>query len=482
MKYLCIHGHFYQPPREEPETGQIKEQPSAAPFHDWNQRINHECYRSNWQAKIVNEQGETTHHIDNYAFISYNFGPTLLRWLELEDPETHHAIVYSDQRSVQRFGEGSAMAQVYHHAILPLCSERDKRTEVLWGLADFRYRFGREARGIWLAETAVDLASLEVLAELGVQFTLLAPRQAAAVASIDKEDWTEVQAHTVDSSQPYLVSLPSGRSIVVFFYDGQAAQSVAFGGALDNGEQFARDLLAQSRKLEENGLLHFATDGESYGHHHRYGEMALGYCLKTILEQSELVLCNYAQYIQKFPPKMRAKIQPVSSWSCSHGIGRWSQNCGCVIDPKMAGKQEWRVGLRESLNWLRDQLSIEFEQEAGRLLRDPWRVRDQWKEAELRGEILALYEQFSIDELAEEAKTELQRLYAIQENALKMFTSCGWFFDDPAGLETRQILKYAKQAIALSRLDIEADFVDRIRVMISSVEEGLDGEGIWRSL
>lgn len=482
MKYLCIHGHFYQPPREEPETGCIKEQPSAAPFHDWNQRINHECYRANWQARILNHQGETEHHIDNYAFISYNFGPTLLRWLEIEDAETYRAIIHSDKLSAQRFGEGSAMAQCYHHAILPLCDARDKQTEVLWGLEDFRYRFGREAKGIWLAETAVDIDSLEVLAAFGIQFTVLAPRQAAAVASLKSKNWVSVDAHTIDSSQPYLVQLPSGSSISVFFYDGASAQSVAFGGALDNGERFARDLLSRSGKLKKNGLLHFATDGESYGHHHRYGEMALGYCLKTILEQSALKLCNYAQYLKQFPPQMQVKIQPVSSWSCSHGIGRWSQNCGCVIDSRMSGKQEWRVVLRSSLNWLRDELRVELERGTKKLLRDPWKVRDLWKGAELRGTILDLYQQHARVKLDPKALDELGRLYSIQENALKMFTSCGWFFDDPAGLETRQILKYAKQAIVLSKLDLEARFVEKLRWMVSSREEGLDGEGIWKSI
>lgn len=482
MKYLCIHGHFYQPPREEPQTGEIREQPSAAPFHDWNQRINHECYQANWRAQILNDHGEAEHHIDNYAFISYNFGPTLLRWLEQEDPETHQAIVYSDKRSILRFGEGSAMAQVYHHAILPLCNLRDKKTEVLWGLEDFRYRFGRDAKGIWLAETAVDLDSLEILAELGVQFTLLAPRQAASVADLGSEEWTEVDAASVDSSQPYTIELPSGRSISVFFYDGSSAQAVAFGGALDNGEVFARNLIRKARRLNENGLLHFATDGESYGHHHRYGEMALGYCLKTILQQKELNLCNYAQYLKLFPPKMKAKIQPVSSWSCSHGIGRWSRNCGCVIDPKMAGKQEWRMVVRESLDWLRDELVVEFEEGAGTLLSDPWKVRDLWKGAELRGKVVELYQQFAKVNLGKKEFTELQRLYVIQENALKMFTSCGWFFDDPDGLETRQILKYAKMAIGLSHLDVESEFVEQIRMMVSSREEGFDGEGIWNSL
>ena len=482
MRYLCIHGHFYQPPREEPETGLIKVQPSASPFLNWNQRINFECYRANWQAEIHQRQGEQRLTIDNYAFISFNFGPTLLRWMEEEDPQTHDAIVFSDKRSMERFGYGSALAQVYHHAILPLCNRRDKVTEVRWGLADFAHRFGRKAQGIWLAETAVDVETLEVLAEEGIEFTLLAPRQAKAISALGSDEWTEVSAGTVDSSQPYVVELPSGRSIAVFFYDGKSAQSVAFGGALDNGEVFARSLLRRAKSLKENALLHFATDGESYGHHHRYGEMALGYCLKTILEQDELKLCNYAQYLKLFPPRMKTKIQPVSSWSCSHGIGRWSRNCGCAIDPKQSGEQEWRTVLRESLNWLRDQLILDFEVGTKGLLRDAWTVRDMWKSAELKGETGLLLQAFSVGELTDGKITELERLFLVQENALKMFTSCAWFFDDPAGLETRQILKYAREAIRLSELDLEAEFVEWISVMVSSDLKTPTGADIWADL
>ena len=443
MPRVCIHGHFYQPPREDPWTGSIHPQSSALPFADWNQRITAECYRSNGRAAILDSTAQVSARVNTYKYISFNFGATLLRWMHQHAPDVIEDLVEADRSSQARLGHGNAVAQAYHHSILPLANARDKQTEVLWGVRDFEHRFGRTPEGMWLAETAVDTPTLEVLARHGVRFVILAPRQAQAVRGPESEAWAPVDADSLDTARPYTVELPSGARIAAFFYSAAPAQGVAFGGWLDNGEKMAHHLAAS-----EGPLVHFATDGESYGHHHRHGEMGLAYCIRTLSEDLGIELTNYARELTDHPPTHTAKIHEASSWSCAHGIGRWSTNCGCSIDPARSGQQEWRPILRGAMNSLRDELAEFYIQRMAALGEDPWDMRDRYVHHLLGSEHGVRVAQDPIP-VRGPGRSELLKLLELQRHALMMFTSCGWFFDDPGGLEAVQILRYAHRAICL---------------------------------
>ncbi len=459
-KYVCIHGHFYQPPRENAWLDEIEIQESAYPFHDWNERINFECYAPNTSARILDHNGLIHKIINNYTYLSYNFGPTLLSWMERTDKETYNAILESDKISKTRFGgHGSAIAQAHSHLILPLANHRDKVTQVKWGLRDFEYRYGRKSEGIWLAETAVDTATLEVLAEEGLKYTILAPRQMKAFRKIGAEHWTSAN-NGYDTRRPYIVNLPSGRSIALFFYDGQIAQDVAFKGLLNDGNRFA-DHITNSfdHNNDEPQLVHIATDGETYGHHHRHGEMALASCLHKIDTGDAATLTNYGEYLEKFPPTWEAQIHDNSSWSCVHGVERWKSNCGCNSG-RPGWHQEWRGPLRNGLDWLRDYLESLYEREAGVYLKDPWVARDEYID------ILIKRDQNTINEFMSKHATKTLddaeltvtiRLLELQKFAMYMYTSCGWFFDEISGIETNQILQYALRAMQYVRYFTDED-------------------------
>jgi alpha-amylase/alpha-mannosidase (GH57 family) len=449
-KYICIHGHFYQPPRENAWLEVIEFQESAAPFHDWNERINFECYAPNAASRILDDDGYIIRIVNNYSKISFNFGPTLLSWMEREDPVTYKGIQEADKLSIQQFGFGSAMAQVHSHLILPLCNRKDKETQVKWGIKDFEYRFGRKPDGMWLAETAADTETLEVLAEQGIRFTVLAPRQAKAVRQIGSNDWISVDEGSLETRQPYLCKLPSGKEIVLFFYHGSLSQGVAFNGLLNNGKEFARQLMSGIKDGMDTQLVHIATDGESYGHHHRYGEMALSACIEQIEQHPEIDLINYAAYLDLHPPVIEAQIHENSSWSCAHGVERWRSNCGCNTGGNPGWNQEWRKPLRDTLNWLRDSLIPVYEEQAGKLLKDVWAARNDYIDVLLdrRPKVIkAFLAEHCKKQLHEQEEIQLLRLMEMQRNALLMFTSCGWFFDEISGIETLQIMQYANRAI-----------------------------------
>ncbi len=475
-KYICIHGHFYQPPRENAWLEFVELQDSAKPFHDWNERINFECYAPNTAARILDEEGFIRKIYNNYSRINHNFGPTLLSWMENADPSTYHAILQSDQKSRERFnGHGSAIAQAHSHLILPLCNERDKQTQIYWGIKDFEYRYGRMPEGMWLAETAADTATLEVLAENGIKYTILAPRQAKAFRKIGDKEWAEGD---IDPKRPYLCNLPSGKSIVLFFYDGPLSQEVAFKGILNNGKHFANRLLEVFDDREEPQLVHIATDGESYGHHHRYGEMALADCLNHIEETGAAEVINYGAYLEKFPPTYEAQIHDNSSWSCAHGVERWRSDCGCQTGGRPEWNQQWRKPLRDTLNWLRDELIPIFEKEGKKLLKDPWKARNEYIKVILNrnDHTVDYFLQENAKNYPEEAaKIKLMRLMEMQRNALLMFTSCGWFFDEVSGIETNQILQYALRAInfaeQVSGTNFHPEFVKRLEETPSNVYE-----------
>jgi alpha-amylase/alpha-mannosidase (GH57 family) len=487
-RYICIHGHFYQPPRENPWLEAIEIQDSAHPYHDWNDRVTAECYAPNSAARILDGDGGIIDILSNYARISFNFGPTLLSWMETATPEVYKAILDADVQSREwRSGHGNAIAQVYNHIIMPLANSRDKRTQVLWGIRDFEHRFQRRPEGMWLAETAADLETLDIMAEQGITFTILAPRQAARVRPIEAEEWQDVSGSRVDPTRAYLCNLPSGRKINLFFYDGPISQAVAFEKLLTRGDDFANRLMAgfdDSRDWPQ--LLHIATDGETYGHHQKFGDMALAYALHYIDTKGPVRLSNYGEYLEKYPPTHEAEIIEDSSWSCIHGIERWRGNCGCNSGGHPGWNQEWRQPLREALDWLRDELAGPFEQKAKEFLNDPWKARDAYIDI-LFDRSLENIDRFlgncATKILAVEEKTTVLKLLEIQRQAMLMYTSCGWFFDELSGIETVQVMKYAAGAIHLSEgllnNGLEQVFLVKLSQAKSNIPELRDGAHIY---
>src|SRR5499426_2680380 len=379
-RYICIHGHFYQPPRENAWLEFVELQDSAYPYHDWNERITAECYAPNGMSRILDGYQNIMKITNNYAYISFNFGPTLLAWMSEREPTAYRTILRADKESQERFsGHGNAIAQAYNHAIIPLCNSRDKYTQVYWGIRDFEFRFGRKPEGMWLPETAVDLETLDILARLGLRFTILSPYQAKRTRKIRGRAWKDASGGKIDPSMPYEVRLPSGRRIVVFFYDGPISQAIAFEGLLERGENLADRLTsAFSDARTWPQIVHIATDGETYGHHHKRGEMALAYALHHIESNNLAKLTNYAEYLDRHPPTQEAEIWERSAWSCAHGVDRWMNNCGCNSGGHPNWNQEWRAPLREALDWLRDTIAPQFEEKSREIFRDPWAARDAY--------------------------------------------------------------------------------------------------------
>ena len=487
-KFLCIHGHFYQPPRENPWLEAIELQDSAAPYHDWNERITFECYAPNASARILDGEGRISQIVSNYSKISFNFGPTVLSWMKDKMPDIHAAIVAADKRSQERYsGHGSALAQVYNHMIMPLANPRDQHTQVYWGIRDFEHRFGRKPEGMWLSETAADIPTLEALANQGIKFTILSPFQASREREIGKRHWRDVSGARIDPAQPYLVKLPHGRSITVFFYDAPVSQAVAFEKLLASGERFANRLVsAFSDSRQGDQLVHIATDGESYGHHHRHGEMALTYALHHI-EQNKLArLTNYGEYLAGHPPTHEAQIHEKSAWSCSHGVGRWMSDCGCNTGGHGDWNQGWRTPLRDSLDWLRDQLAPLFEAKASEYLKDPWNARNEYISVVLNrspDNLEPYLEAHGRRPLDEADRIVVLKLMELQRHAMLMYTSCGWFFDEVSGIESVQVVQYAARAIQLARellgKDFEAGFLERLQAAKSNIAENRDGRCIY---
>jgi hypothetical protein len=489
MRYVCIHGHFYQPPRENPSLEAVELQDSAYPYHDWNERITAECYAPNGASRLLDDQQRIVKLVNNYAQMSFNFGPTLLLWMEQKSPEVLASIQQADKESQQRFGgHGSAMAQVYNHMIMPLAHPRDKETQVVWGIRDFIYRFGRRPEGMWLPETAVDIPTLEVLAAQGIRFTILAPRQAKRVRAQSGRNGKDVSGDRIDPSRAYQVRLPSKKTMALFFYDGPISQAVAFEGLLSDGRKFADRLLSGfSDQRTWPQLSHIATDGESYGHHHHYGDMALTYALHSIENGGGAKLINYGQFLELHPPDHWVEIFENTSWSCAHGVERWKSNCGCNSGGHGDWNQQWRAPLRSALDWLRDTLAEAFEKEAKSLLREPWAARNDYIDVVLNRadeNVATFLRKHATHELDASERVRALKLLELQRHAMLMYTSCGWFFDELSGLETVQVLHYAGRAIHLARealgQDVEASFCDRLRDAKSNIPEQGDGEKIYK--
>jgi alpha-amylase/alpha-mannosidase (GH57 family) len=485
-RYICIHGHFYQPPRENPWLEAIEKEESAAPYHDWNERILTECYAPNSRSRIQDEKGQINGISNNYQKISFNFGPTLLSWMEEKAGITLKGIQLADRQSQkERDGHGNALAQAYNHIILPLASERDVLTQVRWGKADFRKRFNREPEGMWLPETAVDLKTLQILNREGIKFTILAPHQARRFRPLGQKQWTETQG-TINPRHPYWCNLPGGQKIALFFYDGGLAHGIAFENLLQNSEILSQHLSNGFDPQDSTPqLVHVATDGESYGHHRLFGDMALAYALLLLEKDPTLQLTNYGWFLANFPPQFEVEINENTSWSCAHGIERWRADCSCRLGGQ-ENKQTWRAPLREGLDRLKLELDHLFENRAASLLKDPWLARDAYIQV-IQERSQENLESFFLEHghkksLTREERIQTLKLMEMQRFGLLMFTSCGWFFDEISGLETTQILKYACRAIQLAKdfgSALEEPFLLFLKNAPSNKKEFGDGAKIW---
>jgi len=486
-RYICIHGHFYQPPRENPWLEAVEREETAAPYHDWNERILTECYAPNSRSRIQNEKGQIIRISNNYQKISFNFGPTLLSWMEEKAGITLKVIQQADNQSQKdQDGHGNALAQAYNHIILPLAEERDVLTQVRWGKADFRKRFNRDPEGMWLPETAVDLRTLEVLVREGIKFTILAPHQAKRFRPLGQQQWTEAQG-IINSRRPYWCNLSGGQKIAIFFYDGGLAHGIAFENYLQNGEILFQRLL-NGFDPQDSGpqLVNVATDGESYGHHRLFGDMALAYALHQLDKDPAIQVTNYGWFLAHFPPQFEVEIYENTSWSCAHGIERWRANCGCRLGgPEL--QQAWRAPLREGLDRLKNELDLLFESRAASLLKDPWQARDAYIQVLLdrSPENLERFfaEQGSKPSRSLEERVHTLKLLEMQRLSLLMFTSCAWFFDEISGLETTQILKHACRAIQIAKdfgSDLEEPLLTDLKKAPSNKKEFGDGAKIWQ--
>jgi alpha-amylase/alpha-mannosidase (GH57 family) len=486
---LVIHGHFYQPPRENPWTQTVEREPSAHPFHDWNERIHRECYRANAFARVFDGYGRIERIHNNYENLSFNFGPTLLSWLEQHDPAAYARVLDADRVSAARSdGHGNAIAQGYNHAILPLCNERDRKTQVRWGISDFKRRFGRMPESIWLPETACNDATLGTLIDEQMRYVILSPYQAERVRRIGSVDWTGVGNGTVDPGQPYVYYHRdgSGRSIAIFFYDGPISRSIAFEGALASSQA----LVGRFRQTQhgEGRLVHIATDGESYGHHTRHGERSLAHALLHEAGAQGFELTNYGAFLARNAPTMEVEIKggEGTAWSCAHGVGRWYRDCGCNTGARAEWNQAWRGPLRNALDLLRDHVAAHFEETRGDLFVDPWAARDDYLEVMLapssaKDEWLERHAGRPLR--ARDRDRALSHL-ELQHNAQLMYTSCGWFFADISGIETVQIMKYAQRALDLcDELDLPNPrdrFLEILGEARSNIAEMGSGADVFR--
>lgn len=488
--FLTIHGHFYQPPRENPWLEAIELQDSALPFHDWNERINKECYNPNSISKIVDNRNRILDVVNNYEHMSFNFGPTLLSWMEHFAPLTYERIIKADIESVsEHSGHGNAMAQVYNHIIMPLANENDKQTQIKWGIRDFEYRFGRKPEGMWLAETAVDDETLKFLEENGIKFTVLSPYQALKFRQEGDKDWQDVSWGNIDPARSYRYYIKSapGKFIDLFFYDGAISRSVAFDELLKDGNKFIKRLkegISDCRDYPQ--LINIATDGESYGHHTKFGDMALSYVLKIRAKDEGFKITNYAEYLDKYRSNCEVDIKQASSWSCFHGVGRWKEDCGCSTGGHPGWNQKWRKPLRDALDYLRDELIVVFENEGQKYFDNVWNVRNKYINVILdRNEMNVKkfqQENFKPD-LTDDDKVHAMELLEIQRQVMLMYTSCGWFFSEISGIETVQIMKYAARAMQLaSRFtskNLEEKFLEILSQAKSNIPEFGTGKDIF---
>jgi len=467
VRSVVLHGHFYQPPRENPWLGYVETESTAAPDHDWNRRIEQECYRAVTAARVPDAAGRIAHIVNTLERISFDFGPTLLEWMAQEAPATYERVLDADRRSRERLGYGNAIAAPYHHVILPLSSRRDKATEVRWGIADFRRRFGRDPEGMWLPETAVDDETLDVIAAHGIRFTILAPHQVRRVPA---------------GGLPGRYRTRGGREIALFIYDGPLSHDVAFGPLIKDAFAWAGRLMGDG--VGGPALISLATDGETFGHHHRFAEMALARVLEVLAQRPDAAVTNCAAFLAARPPVDAVELVAPSSWSCPHGVERWRSDCGCRVAPEKGWQQRWRAPLRAAVEWLAGELHGIFEREAGALLRDPWAARDAYGAARAEGgdAVTDLVTAQARRALTDEEAVRARELLELEGDTLALFTSCAWFFDDIGGLEPLQAMRYGARAIELAGPEGEqlgAGFAQRLAATASNDPAVGDGRRIY---
>ncbi len=498
---LVVHGHFYQPPRENPWTDGVEREPTAAPFHDWNARIHAECYRANAFARIHDRAGRIQSIVNNYSRLSFNFGPTLARWIEDNDPRAHDRLVAADRAQQQRLGAGGAMAQAYAHPILPLCAPADRRTQILWGLADFRRRFGRPAEGLWLPETAADNATLEALIDLGVGYTILAPEQIAAVRAPGlragagagvQNDWTSVDRDTLDTGRAYryMHRDGSGRFLTVAVFDGPLSRGVAFGDATRDAATFVAAVQTSAARSRVSGrrLVLCASDGELFGHHKKFADLNLAFTNFVEAPRHRIEPTNLGAYLRAFPATWEMALGEGpdgkgTSWSCAHGVGRWWRDCGCqMVPPERGWNQRWRTPLRAALDGLQHAASAFFEDAASALLVDPWGARDAYGDVlddkiPKRDALLATFATPALLAGGENARDQARLLLEMQRATLLMYASCGWYFDDIAGHETGLVLRLAAHAADLLKEAGGIVPIDEMLDLLATAKSNQPGAG-----
>ena len=490
---ICIHGHFYQPPRENPWTGEIEKQDSAEPYHDWNERIHHECYKANSEAEIIDDTGKVVAIINNYELLNFNFGATLLAWIQHKHPETYNKIIEADKNSITAHnGHGNAIAMCYNHMIMPLANLNDKITQVLWGLADFKHHFRRDSEGIWLPETACDIETVEVLINLGIKYIILDTSQAAYCRKMGSAEWIDVNDGSINPKRPYrcFSEVHKEKYLDIFFYDGPVSKSVAFDDVLESSQNLLKKIFnAEDKETKDNQLISVATDGETFGHHKKHAERTLAFFMKSLAPQNALKIVNYGEYLEAYPTQYEVMIKPGegTSWSCVHGVKRWKEDCGCGGGGGWI--QQWRKPLRETMDWLRDQMIIIFENIGGIIFIDVWKARNDYISLLLNNtseEQNNFFRNNTTKELSENEKQIALKLLEMQRYSMLMYTSCGWFFSEISGLETVKILEYSARAMEivneLTGINVENDFKLRLGEAKSNIPKYKTGKGVYEKL
>lgn len=496
MINICIHGHFYQPPRENPWTGEIEKQNSAKPYHDWNERIYNECYKANAEAEIIDDTQKVVALINNYELLNFNFGPTLLAWILHKHPESYHKIIEADKKSIaEHNGHGNAIAMCYNHMIMPLANLNDKITQVKWGLADFKYHFGRDSEGIWLPETACNIETVEVLISEGITYIILDTSQAAFYRKVGEGKWIDVNDGSINPKRPYRCysELNKSRYIDIFFYDGPVSKSVAFDDVLTSSQNMLIKIFnAEEKEYKGNQIISVATDGETFGHHKPHGERTLAFFMKSLAPQNNFKIVNFGEYLELNPTEYEVKIKfgdsgEGTSWSCVHGVKRWKEDCGCGGGSGWI--QQWRKPLRETMDWLRDQMIIIYENMGSLLFTDIWKARNDYIEVILYNSLAAcdnFFKNNAVKELSENEKQIAFKLLEMQRYSMLMYTSCGWFFSEISGLETVKILEYSARAMEivkeLTGIYMEPDFIKRLDAAKSNIPQYKTGKGVYELL
>ena len=487
---LILHGHFYQPPRENPFIGIVPKQASAAPYLDWNERIWHDCYSANAHSRYLSPEGRIISITNNFSYISYNFGPTLLSWLEQNHPETIEMLIEADKESIKRLGHGNAMAQSFNHTILPLDSTKDARLQIEWGAMDFERRFGRKAEGMWLPECGINKDVIQLLADEGIRFAVLSPWQCKAVEESDGRT-ALLQGKPAPYWQPYILTGTRGGEISAFFYHPGLAESISFGHILRSADNLYQ-MLKGIKDTDRKGLIHTATDGEIYGHHEPYGDMALAALIRKVEERNDFVLDNYGSYLESHPAKLHAELHQGedgkgTSWSCSHGVSRWYKDCGCTTGGQEGWNQAWRTPLRNGLNNLGAKLSTIFQDEVRKIFGesvDPYEIlkkagREFCGAVSMRTFIEDLHKEYHF---ASTYDVEIAHLLSGVKNKHFSFTSCGFFFAELSGIEPRQNIKYALYAIRMFQPYCQGDllypFLSDLRKAKSNIKTQGDGMNI----